>query len=453
MACTKLMPPSTQAERARQDALPDVDDDHAKCNILFDALNETLLNMLRTVKRAGYVDTRKFRIPYVHSLFYFVFMYVDMDGGVLYKNLLARLQNDYDELRNEAILSLSLDTYEEVLSKIEEEKGSTWAVAYLLMTHNMYLLKDDDRESISRLQLNMIQQMFKVINLCGAIDWIRADGTSSVDGQDRVRIEFEELDKLPVPPKLEPPQERGPLQTFEYTAQLCVMRNELIRRISILNERLNKEYIEISYYEKRFQYHQPATAGERAKTVVLTWFVVFIVISFWGMGDLWSVFSVALAIGAFVLIRKFDNRQAKILADRDLDVYHRAHMELEENREKWTNELNTYKELLRKDTDILRELAPEGGVPERYWEQGGELWQLVSMNRADSLKEAINLYEQIEMYKAIGNAIDAQNAKILEMGRQVERQAQEQAILSSKQDDLELRQGFDEFLMLYLNTR
>ncbi len=47
----------------------------------------------------------------------------------------------------------------------------------------------------------------------------------------------------------------------------------------------------------------------------------------------------------------------------------------------------------------LRNLIKDGGVPEKYWNWGGEIWSYIQSKQADSLKEALALLES-DIYQA-----------------------------------------------------
>lgn len=49
--------------------------------------------------------------------------------------------------------------------------------------------------------------------------------------------------------------------------------------------------------------------------------------------------------------------------------------------------------------DQLKELIKDGGVPEKYWDWGGEIWDYIQSKQADTLKEALELLES-DIYQA-----------------------------------------------------
>lgn len=326
------------------------------------------------------------------------------------------------------------------IEEVEEEHGSGGGIGYALVNSNCKFFDEDTAVQISREQAVSIKKyLLNTIEKYGLQNWVEKDSVAGNVPEKRENSPAATGREKTVKRK------RTPLEVFHDSAQLCVLRNQLLKRIDDRNNKLNRHYDEDEKYATTY-YANLVPAGYRAKSIIIVWFVSLIISTIFDI-PLLALFATVGSIAVFMMLRNHDQNEAKQAALQASSVVHDLRLEQEKNKAEWETELKEYSDMLENVTGMLKDLIKIGGIPEVHWGIAQELWNYVELKAADSLKEAIVLYRDAKNQETMTialNEIQRQNQILL---KQVTDLTEKQAEMARNMDRLELNQQ-----MLALNA-
>lgn len=216
-------------------------------------------------------------------------------------------------------------------------------------------------------------------------------------------------DVIPQPmqevPALDRAQHR--LQAFEYSAELSLLRQGTMQRLSELERELQITFDDDVTFRQRAADQRIYMTPNWLKAVLFaSWFVAAIVLSMIlllftrGAPDTAVYICCIPACAAPLCIylkwkRDTDERvQEEVQAAlRDHQRARQVHMD---RLPTLRQEQETLQTQIEQITAMMLSLIRQGGVPQQHWDYAYQLWQLVENGSAESLKEAINCYEEMQ---------------------------------------------------------
>lgn len=229
------------------------------------------------------------------------------------------------------------------------------------------------------------------------------------------------------------------LQVFQTSAQLCSIRTELERRRAEIQKTMNVTFDDDEAFLRRTQerympsYDLPVVVWILLLAGIATGICVLIYLLFPRIDQsLGAVLGVAGTIACIVVYHQRKKKEARALAELALSEYHKQ----KEYHLRKVKDLEKDKQAIEIEASRVKEallaLVPKGGIAESYWDVAHILWGFVETHRADSLKEALNLYDDYLFYTKTLNAVQRQNAKIASLERSIQQlNVQQQAAVAS----------------------
>ena len=184
-------------------------------------------------------------------------------------------------------------------------------------------------------------------------------------------------------------------KAFAQSAVLCTMRNSLKEKILDLEKKLAVTFKTESEFINDEVSMPDWKLGIYMGIVFAIAFSLNLILHTRGDSTLFVVTLLSFVLGAFAYsgIRKaYRNMQVK-KASQSYVTYHQSEVEYNRKKENWQIEADEYSEKLQEVEKTLRQLRRVGGIHDEYWDDGYILWHYVETGRAESLREATNLYE------------------------------------------------------------
>ncbi len=244
------------------------------------------------------------------------------------------------------------------------------------------------------------------------------------------------------------PEEK--FRAFQTSVQLCSIRSELDKRHTNVIKQLDVHFSDDdSFLASATQKYMPSydlpTWG---------WILLFSTGSTGFAMLLWLLFpridpNAAGPIGvvgffvAIAIYHHIKKKKAKELAQQDLCVYHqkhRAYLDEVPNLEEKKQEIET--EITRVEKALL-DLIPKGGIAQDSWNIANILWAFVETHRAESLKEALKLYDDYMFYSQTLHVVEQQNAKIASLNRDIKKISMQQEALAASMTMMEISHAID----------
>lgn len=428
-------------EIAQENSLKCSENEINMCAYLAIAHAATHKEMLAVLKNNQIETDEVLEKEYILYLYAILKRYVAVTSDDMSILLLACIKAIFaEQTQNNSELQAYYLTKKAEMDEVEGEYGSGAAVAYTLINSNCKFFEEEIATEISKEQLISVRKnLLDTIDEYGVHNWIDVQSTAMrVSEKDEKAPKDKNLNKSIK-------RKRTPLEVFHDSTQLCVLRTQLLERIDDLNNRLNKHYDEHEEYARIYHcYHLPA--GERAKPIIIAWFVSVILSEILSMSLLFLAATI-IGIAVFVLLRKWDHKEADRRASQAAAGIRDGRLEQEKNRTKWEEERDEYTGMLERVTDMLNDLIPIGGIAQAYWNEAQKLWNYVELKAADSLKEAIVLYRDAENYEGMINILNDIQRENQKLHAQVRDLSNRQTEMAREMNRLEMNQQ-----MLALNA-
>lgn len=251
------------------------------------------------------------------------------------------------------------------------------------------------------------------------------------------------------------------LKVFQASAQLCALRTELDRRRQEIQKQLNvtfqddETFLRLAEERHMPSRHLPVVVWILLLAAAATVFclLIYLVVPFINQ-DLCVALGLACAFGCLGVYYSICRRDARLMAGQDLTLYHKEQEEFRRKvpaLEKERQEVETEAERVR---DALVALVPKGGIAEQYWDAAPILWGFVETHRADSLKEALNAYDDYMFYTQTLRTVRQQNAKIAAMERSITQLRQQQQATVAGMTMMEISHAVDMCLLIdYIDSK
>lgn len=358
--------------------------------IIFSAIITAHSEILKVLEGEHIEIDHVIRKEYILLLYTIAMKYLPEVSRECRMLILSSLRAAYSEELQDTneIQKYYLET-KDTMDEIEEEMGSPGAVTYSLICSDEKFFENDIIERIIKGQVEaVVHYLLDGMKDFGLLGW-RDEGTKTKSEDNKSEGNNKPLESVK--------RKRTPLEAFRDSAKLCAIRSKVIKRISSLNYRLDTHYDEHAEYRESFN-RNLVPVGER-----IYWFMIIgtaiVVLGSLFHAESQAFFLLLLLVMAFFLLRQWDRKEADRTASEIAEKTRNLRIEQEEHRTEWTEERNKFVQIQNDITKGLYELVQIGGVPETYWEVAGLLWEYVEQKRADSFKEAVNLYHNDMRWK------------------------------------------------------
>ncbi len=407
-------------------------------------LIEAVRDAFQDLKNKG--ENRGLKLEPVTKKYYlYVLICAILRYTILDKNIVATLsrafQEEYEEASEPSLFFQNLFDCNSAMDLVENRVGSLGAIIEVIFSLNFQLTDKDSAISITSDQMETVSAFLERILPFGRKNWFDKEGNreDEKDSFDGVAAMIEAIIR----------DAFSPLEVFQYSAEICGYRNELLRRVRSLNESLSINYDDQKFYDDCYKSVLPPVGG-RAKPFVIGWVIFYFIMAAYGKQDTMLIYSILAAVGGFLLVRKIDKEKSKRIAESETAPYRKAHLRQTKHKMEWEEKLRDFKSDLQDVSYLLRILVPVGGIPENMWGHGSDLWNLIELRRADSLKEAINLYEELEYRAQTQEMLNIQRDEQLRVQEQLREMRKNQERIMEAQDDLEFSQNLNTALGIFI---
>lgn len=252
---------------------------------------------------------------------------------------------------------------------------------------------------------------------------------------------------------------KSKMDAFETSAKLCVLRESLIERLSDVNRKIDQSYDDDdSFYNQTLQRVTPNTFDRYAFLYLIFWaLAVSVAIStfaVYGKNQSNAAGGAAFIIGTAItlcvrwVISKIEKNIGQTRAKELLSTYQQERAEYDRQLPQWESDAAHLTDEIKRVTDVLSELIHQGGIPHDYWEKAAQLWHLVEIHRAESLKEAINVYEDIQWKMRMIGIAQSTKDEVARMQKRLDSIRQQQIALSNQMTMMQIDQAIDSLLIM-----
>lgn len=241
------------------------------------------------------------------------------------------------------------------------------------------------------------------------------------------------------------------LQAFEYSAELSLLRQSTMQRLDKLEKELGITFDDDATFRQRAADQRIYMTPDWLKFALFaSWFAAAVVLSMIVMFIARSTTETviyACCLPACIVPLCIYLKWKKTKDERVQEEVEAALRDHQRARKAHMDRLPT----LRQEQELLQaqlgqitaqmlSLVRHGGVPRQHWEYAYMLWQLVESGSAESLKEAINCYEEMQWRDSMIGMVHRAQQEVASLQGEITHLYQQQLRL---QNELEMHEFAD----------
>ena len=227
---------------------------------------------------------------------------------------------------------------------------------------------------------------------------------------------------------------------MESSSDLCLEREALINTIAKLNKETEDHFLsERDYINQKSNIGPASCSAYLGVTIAVFGCSMFLLANVFPASRIWrssnnimlDVLTASFIIALFIWLayRIIKKRRAKSSAVASYKEYKRQHEEFLKQKEIKEQQIRECSASIADITATLHTLIPLGGIPEDYWPDAYILKHLIEIGRADSLKEAINLWEEEKRWDNIVGELNYGNEMLRRQAKELKRIQQQQVAM------------------------